>query len=196
MIAKKRERDMIISDSYRELPGFSDVKAAEVAAFFAGKAGSIDKLKLIKLIYLADRKAMEELGRPILNDEHFSLKNGPICSFALDGINGHRAPAIWEQWVRKSGNTITPAERSGADFDEVSVRETRILDAVWERFGPMTTTDVWKWTHDHCPEYEEVTSGCRPISYERIFTAVGAADPAERANDVTSSRVVARAFPG
>lgn len=188
---------MAIGESYRELPGFSDEKAAEVAAFFAGKAGRIDKLKLIKLIYLADRQAMDELGRPILNDEHFSLKNGPICSLALDGINGSRAQQVWSRRIVKSGNSVTPAtSESFLEFDEVSRRETRILDGVWAKFGAMSTTEVWKWTHEHCPEYEEVTSGCRPISYERIFAALGADNPAERATQVSADRAVARAFPG
>ena len=49
------------------LPGYDVRKAAQVAAFFAIKAGGkINKLRLVKLIYLADRQFMIRYDEPML----------------------------------------------------------------------------------------------------------------------------------
>lgn len=189
---------MLISAAHGRFAGFSDAKAAEVAAYFAARAGqAIDKLKLIKLIYLADRLAMDELGRPILNDEHFSLKDGPICSLSLDGLNGQRESSVWKTHLTRNAHRISSV-RTTADleFDEVSARELRVLDSVWDFFGRMSTSEVRQWTHDHCPEYEEVMTGRRPIEYRRIFEAVGSEDPAARASAVVESRRFAAVTSG
>ncbi len=64
-------------------------KAAQVAAFFAlSEGGKINVLKLVKLIYLADRSAMEAFEAPILNDKFVSMDHGPVNSITLNLING------------------------------------------------------------------------------------------------------------
>jgi uncharacterized phage-associated protein len=74
---------------YAPLVGFESRKAAQISAYFADKeGGSIEKLKLIKLIYLAEREFVKRHGLPMLYDEFFSLKDGPVCSSTLNGING------------------------------------------------------------------------------------------------------------
>ena len=48
------------------LIGFQSEKAAQIAAYFAVlSGGQIEKLKLIKLMYLADREKMRQFDRPM-----------------------------------------------------------------------------------------------------------------------------------
>src|SRR5215204_5006759 len=82
-----------MSESYPSyaapLVGFRPDKAAQLAAFFAVQSdGMLDKLKLIKLIYMTERKFVGDNHCPMLFDELYSLPHGPICSSTLNGIDG------------------------------------------------------------------------------------------------------------
>jgi len=62
------------------LVGFESRKAAQAAAYFTGLSKSrIDKLKLIKLIYLSEMESIDKRRRPMFFDEFYSMKAGPIC---------------------------------------------------------------------------------------------------------------------
>ncbi len=43
-------------------------------------------MKLIKLLYLADREALARWGRPITTDSYVSMKHGPVLSEVLNLI--------------------------------------------------------------------------------------------------------------
>src|SRR3990167_7093267 len=56
-------------------------KATQALNFFAQKKdGKINKMKAIKLIYLADRLHLRKYGRPIVGDAYWAMKLGPVGS--------------------------------------------------------------------------------------------------------------------
>ena len=58
-------------------------KATQALNFFAlKKDGKINKMKAIKLIYLADRLHLRKYGRPIVGDIYWAMKLGPVGSRA------------------------------------------------------------------------------------------------------------------
>ena len=60
------------------MQGYDAALAAQVAAvFLIREGGSMDKLKLVKLMYLAERGSVERHRRPMFFDENFSLEHGP-----------------------------------------------------------------------------------------------------------------------
>ncbi|MET4841917.1 Panacea domain-containing protein [Bradyrhizobium japonicum] len=173
------------------LKGYRADKAAEEAAFFANKAGGeIEKLKLIKLIYLTERESMTVRARPMIYDEMYSLKHGPICSNALNGINGEVDRPVWSKWVRIHGSKDVRLlrEPSRAKLEHLSDSDLKLMERVWTRFGHMTSAQIRKWTHDNCPEYTAVEDGRVPISYSEAFKSVGHEDAAELADDVVQYR--------
>ena len=60
-LALKRSEGVEMSWPY--LVGFRPRKAAQVAAFFASQENPIEKLKLIKLIYLSERESLCRIRR-------------------------------------------------------------------------------------------------------------------------------------
>ena len=179
--------------------GFRARKAAQVSAcFILWARGPVSKMKLIKLLYLAERRSAELRGRPMFYDMHYSLKDGPICSFALDGINGRIDRSIWNQFIRhQSGNSYLVASGvSEEDFDELSESDSEILRALWEQFGWMSASQLRKWTHKNCPEYVEVDQGRLPISYSDIGKAIGFEHPEELAARVREYRSAEAAIAG
>jgi uncharacterized phage-associated protein len=80
---------------------FNRRKAAQVAAFFArAEGGRINVLKLVKLIYLADREFVLRHGEPMLDDRWVSMPHGPVNSGTYDMIQGMQGPD-------PSGKTLT-----------------------------------------------------------------------------------------
>ena len=180
------------------LVGFRSRKAAQVAAFFVRlEGGRIDKLKLSKIMYLTERESMAARGRPIFYDEFYSLKDGPICSNALDGINQRSKNEGWGLYLRKESNRdITLAHTlSDDDLDELSRSDIDVLNSVWEKFGWMKTTIIRRWTHENCAEYTEVEAGKRlPISYGDVYAALGFDAPEQMAEQVVEYRSIEAAL--
>jgi len=59
-------------------PWFKVRKAAQVGAYFAfQQGGSINLMKLVKLVYLANRNAMAKYDYPIFDDHMVSMPHGP-----------------------------------------------------------------------------------------------------------------------
>jgi uncharacterized phage-associated protein len=156
------------------LIGFRSRKAAQICTRFALRSGGgIEKLKLIKLVYLAERKFLREHLHPMLFDELFSLPHGPICSSTLNGINGWLHNNNWDELLTRNGNHIWAAkELSRDDLDEVSDAEIDVVDAVWTEHGAKTASQLRNYSHDNCPEYTELEEGRIPISYREILEAL------------------------
>lgn len=159
-------------------PGFKSRKAAQVSAFFATKetgrnAGVIEKLKLIKLIYLSEREFIREYEFPMLMDELYSLPHGPICSGAVNGIDGRIDHDTWGAFISRHGRAhiVSVKKFQRADFDELSDAEIDVLEKVWKDFGRMSSSMIRNWTHDpsNCPEYIEVINGRKAISYRTLL---------------------------
>ena len=158
------------------LVGFRSRKAAQVCARFALlNDGIIEKLKLIKLIYLSERKILGEQSRPMLFDELFSLPHGPICSSTLNGIDGAYGE-VWDEFIARNGNEVVALKKFDRDdFDELSDAELDVMNDVWARFGNMTASQLRNYSHVNCPEYTE-TTGRIPIAYREVLEAMGVRD--------------------
>lgn len=176
------------------LLGFKSAKAAQIAAYFAGHAGhAMDKMKLIKLIYLSEREHLKRHGAPMTYDELFSFKDGPVCSSALNGINGKIDKPTWNAFIARGDdvNKISAKEKFSRDnFDELSDADIAVLEFIWAKFGHMSASQLRAFTHKNCPEYTEVTEGRVPIAYKEVLEAVGRDDAEEASDSINSYRRV------
>lgn len=176
-------------------PGYSVRKAAQVTAFFAKKhGGSVEVLKLAKLVYLADREFMSRYDFPILFDHLVSMPHGPVNSMTLNYISGLEARRDhWEEFIAaRAGNMIglTNPEISLDDLDELSEAEAHVLEIVWDQFGQMTSWQLRNYTHQHCPEWEDPHGSSNPIPYERVLKFLGKEHSSEIAEDIDSMRAL------
>jgi uncharacterized phage-associated protein len=63
-------------------------KSVQAINYFARKKdGEINKMKAIKLIYFADRYHLRKYGRPVIGDDYWAMKLGPVASHTLDTAN-------------------------------------------------------------------------------------------------------------
>jgi uncharacterized phage-associated protein len=157
------------------LVGYRSRKAAQLSAYFTKlSGGQIDKLKLIKLVYMTERGYLGEYDTSLLFDEMYSLPHGPICSSTLNGIDGVIHEHVWSDFITRHGRDKIHTTRalSRDDLDELSDAAIAVADRVWAQFKSMSAWEIRDWTHNNCPEYTE-TQGRIPISYKEILDALG-----------------------
>lgn len=170
--------------------GFRSRKAAQLCAWFAIQSqGCIEKLKLVKLIYLAEREHLTVFEDSMLLDEMYSLPHGPVCSGTLNGIDGRIHQKTWDEFLARNGNIVVAVKSFGRDsLDELSDEEIEIAQKVWAKFKFMTSSQIRRYTHTHCAEYTEVTSGRIPISFEEILLAVGSENSSFIQDEISAMR--------
>jgi hypothetical protein len=117
------------------LAGYDPEKAEQVAAFFVIKArGFISKLRLVKLIYLADRAFVDQYDEPMLYDRLVSMPLGPVNSITLTLFNGDLGgPNIGTLVERHARDRIELVEGdlNVDDLRLLSDAEIEVLEEVW-----------------------------------------------------------------
>lgn len=163
---------------------FNEAKTAQMAAYLLRKTGGrMNYMKLLKLLYLADRESMKQTGDSMSHDLFYSLPYGPVLSRTLELLQGQPG-ASWQQLIAKHDYDaeLAPAGRDTAtdDLDELSPRNCTILDQVFAQFGGMSERQLVDWTHNHCDEWADPHGSNRPIRSLDIFQALGWPEPQAR----------------
>lgn len=159
---------------------FSERKVAQMAAYFLSRTdGNLPILKLMKLLYLADRKSLELYGMPISGDRMVSMPHGPVLSRTYDLMTGSSPSGDdgWECWIadREAHSvSLKPCEGQQApDFSDLSDADIEVLEAVQSDFGSMGKWQIRDYTHDHCAEWKDPQGSSYPIFYKDVFLALG-----------------------
>jgi uncharacterized phage-associated protein len=192
-LALIKSGSLFVLDTKMTIPGYNVRKAAQVTAFFAQKeGGSIDVLKLAKLLYLADREFLSRYDFPILFDYFVSMPHGPVTSMTLNYINGlEEYQNHWSDFVEsRARNQVGVARRhiSVEDLDELSDAEIHVMEATWDKFGHMSSWEIRDWTHRNCPEWEDPHGSSYPIPYERVLKFLHKENSADIAAEIEIQR--------
>lgn len=151
---------------------FNERKATEAAAFLLRlRGGRMHYLKLIKLLYLADREALLRWGIPITTDRYVSMDNGPVTSRIYDLIVDEVEKPFWSQYLSAPADYQVSLIRE-APMDQLSRAEEALLRDVFERYGRMYRFDLVKYVHT-LPEWKDPAGSAIPISIHDILKAGG-----------------------
>lgn len=86
-----------------QTPQFNEKKAIQIAAVFVKRVGVINYVKLIKLMYLSDRKALLNWERPITGDSYLSMNKGPVLSRTLNLIKENQpSESLWAEFITEN----------------------------------------------------------------------------------------------
>lgn len=177
---------------------YNSRKGAQIAAWFAKRqGGKINILKLVKLIYLAERNFMSDFDSSMLNDYLVSMDNGPVNSGTLDKINGFSPDTVWGEYVTDRENHFVAVSNSGLtddNLDELSRAELRNLEKTWHEFGHMTQWELVDYTHRYCAEWEDPHGSSSQIPYERVFKALGKAHASDLDKKIRHDRRISKAL--
>jgi len=158
---------------------YSEKKAAQVAAYFIHREGGpIKVLKLMKLMYLAERESLHQYGEPMIGDALVSMPHGPVMSTTLDHMNDfiESEQGGWDDWISDRENhcvSLKVDENPVDNLLELSEADIDIIDAIYNDFGAMSSYEIRDYTHNHCPEWEDPNDSSSPIPYDRLLKNVG-----------------------
>lgn len=152
---------------------FNEKRAAQAAAWLLRRhGGSMEYFKLIKLLYLADRRVFIETGLPITGDRMVSMEHGPVLSGVYDLIRDERAgDGSWCAYVSSpQGNIVRWTGRE--DDEEMSDGEREALDEVHAEFGSMGFGQLRHATHQ-LDEWHDPGKSSNPINPREILASAG-----------------------
>lgn len=160
---------------------FNERKAAQAAAYFLFRSGGqLEILKLMKLLYLAERRSFEKFGQPMIGDRLVSMPHGPVLSRTYNHMNGE-LPSVeggWETWIADRAEHNLSLRNPEAlkspenDLAELSDADLEILEETWRRFGRMSGLQLREYTHRNCPEWKDPEGSMIPMQPEELFTAL------------------------
>lgn len=138
-------------------------------------------IKLMKLLYLAERRSLEVYGEPITGDSLVSMPYGPVLSKTYGHMNGAAISQEggWDSWVSDRANHMvalldpsmirTPEK----DLLQLSDSDLEILQSVWDEFGHLERFKLVDYTHDNLPEWSDPNGSAKPITYRKLFEVLG-----------------------
>lgn len=156
---------------------FNEQKVAQMAAFFLSRnGGSLSIIKLMKLLYLADRRSLECYEMPMSGDHMVSMPHGPVLSRTLELMNGVSSPKAdgWDCWVAdRAGYMLSLKQCGNSEFDRLSEADIDVLNDVQKSFGWMDQWALRDYTHDKCPEWRDPDGSSNPIEYSDVLQVLG-----------------------
>jgi uncharacterized phage-associated protein len=154
---------------------FNEKKATQAAAYLLKlRGGKMSYLKLLKLLYLADREALLRWGRPISTDRYVSMDRGPVLSrifnLVTDG-DDPGSPSIWYEQISDPANYEVHL-KSEPTSDELSDAEVALLEEIFHRYGKLGRWELVELTHK-LPEWTDPQGSAISITYRDILRAGG-----------------------
>jgi len=170
---------------------FNLAKAVQAAGVLVREEPSrrISRMRLLKLLYIADRESIRETGEPITGDRVVAMQHGPVLSQVYDCIKGEcpRLPE-WEEFFQSKGRDVEMVKP--VPVDELSRYEIETLQKVSRERQDRQDWDVAEETHRFA-EWEGCTPGMSsvPIPFRAILEAVGRGPLADRIIAEAESRL-------
>lgn len=156
---------------------FSEEVSTHISAYFASReGGTINYMKLIKLMYLADRQSMAETGTSISGDTPYSLPLGPVLSKTLKLFQNKVSGDTFDGFFDRSPAhclTLKCEVSDKDDIDSLSSYDLSILAKTYAEFGAMSEFELVDYTHDNCAEWVDPQGSSSPINIKDLFVAVG-----------------------
>lgn len=152
---------------------FNEAKATQAAArLLTLRGGAMSFVKLIKLLYLADREALIRWGHPITTDRYVSLDNGPVVSRVYDLIRNEAPPNTFRIWRKFISGPEDYSVRLLGDpgSGELSRPEQELIDEVFAQHGRQNRWAIVDYTRS-LPEWTNPDGGAMPIEVREILTA-------------------------
>ncbi len=138
--------------------------------------GRMASMRLLKLLYIADREMLAGSASSITNDRAYAMKHGPVLSRVYALIKGSEARfADWNRYIQTQGYAVKLVNDPGRG--QLSPGEVEKLTEVSERYRNQDHWELSDLTHDfpewkrHWPDDGE--GGSYPIPWEDILAAQG-----------------------
>jgi len=132
-------------------------------------------MKLIKLMYLADRSHLENYNEAISGDHYANMPHGPVLSSLYNLIRGISKDSctqtLWDSLFYKKEYVLL-ANNTEQFVDELSKAECETLKAIDARYKRKDCFQLEKVTHG-LPEWKDPDGSSVPLTLRQILTVLG-----------------------
>lgn len=130
--------------------------------YLLNKVGSATKIKVIKLIYLADKYHLIRYGRTVTGDDYYAMEHGPVGSTVLNVISFNDTSLSKNEYAYASKlfdkiDEKTLKAKPGIQLGELemlSESDKEALDFVIDKFGRKTEWELRDYAHKY-PEWNQ-----------------------------------------
>jgi uncharacterized phage-associated protein len=170
---------------------FGTRKIVEAAGVLlrSSQHGRMGRLRLLKLLYIADRESLRETGRPIVGTKLVAMDLGPVHSEVYDLIKGAgHGSEVWSQFINSGSRDLKLVADPG--IMGLSRYEVEKLQETAAAYRGMSDAALAKLTHgfeEWVKNHRASTS--RPIPLGDVLRAIGRAE--EEGEIVKDARQVA-----
>jgi len=155
---------------------FSERKAAQAAAYLLKlNGGRMPYLKLIKLLYLADRESLLKTGLPITGDRFVSMDRGPVLSrvYNLISEEPQDLQRPWFEYIKPPQDYAVSLANESPEFDDLSPFETKLLESLFQTYKDTDRFALADLTHEICPEWKDPQGSSIPIDPAEVLQVAG-----------------------
>lgn len=162
---------------------FDPVKTTQAAAVVLKQhGGQASRLRLLKILVIADREAFAETLEPITGDSLAAMDHGPVPSITYNMLKGTSFHSkVWDMYIAR---VDSQNHRLVADpgVGRLSRYEIEKLQSICDRFRNANDYDLAHYTHGFAEwQKNKPTEGrSRPIPLEDILDALDLAEYADR----------------
>lgn len=150
---------------------FKQKKSVQAINYFARKGAnnSINRLKLMKILWLSDRLHLMRYGRIILDDSYYAMPRGPVPSMTNDISRDRETPYVVEN-LSINKHVLTSQKEVESQF--FSESEIEVMEEVWKKFGDKSGFQLEELSHFY-PEWKrfeaDIKDENKASSYEMFM---------------------------
>jgi uncharacterized phage-associated protein len=138
--------------------------------------------KLIKILYLADREALDKYDFAISGDDYASMPQGPVLSRLYDFIKGKDNSCFQSEWNKHfytDNYDLISRVKSECNYGELSEAEENILDEIdskyhnkdWQYLVDKVVHNLKEWDSN-----SNLYNTSYPLDKKTILKALGKSD--------------------
>ena len=113
---------------------------------------SVDKIKLIKLMFMADKYHLLNYGRTITDDNYYAMPHGPVGGKTFNTLN-ESAFDHNKFFILTDDNKVIKKDCK-CEFELLSDTDKEAIEKIIEKFGKYETWDLVELTHKY-PEWQK-----------------------------------------
>lgn len=175
---------------------FDAEKTIQAVAFLLRRepARRMNYMRLLKLLYIAEREVLAESGVPLTGSPAIAMERGPVLEDVYSMIRStHPESGHWERFFRVDHYSLAMERDPGAGA--LSKYVVSKLDEVANRHEDDDEWALVELTH-RLPEWIANNPGqsSKPIHLEQILEAMGCAEDCERIVEDARAREATREF--
>lgn len=160
----------------------SERLATQMAVAFIAKANRpVGRLKLVKLMYLAEREAMRRFLLPIIGDQIFAMRQGMVVSITARLVRGEGEDyGEWNQHIVGTARGL--GIRKGVSVEQLdclSEDDLGVIQSVWDRYGSKSQDELVHVVHhrllewiEHWDNVADRKTHAVPVPYETLYMTI------------------------